>query len=134
MTEPLLGSIEVLLNRHTAAIPLLEKAAAMEGSPGSRAGIYRNLTISYAEVGRYQDAYDVGGKAVSLSKALFADPDFMYAVAKADCGLGKFTDAQTAIRVIAAKRPQVTGTKDFHSAVEFVVDKTKQAQDKSPAR
>ena len=123
----LLGGIEVILNRHAEAIPLLEKAAAMEGSPGSRAGIYRNLTISYAEVGRYQDAYDAGGTAISLSKTFFADPYFIYAVAKTDAGLGKFADAQTAIRVIAKKRPQVKDTKDFLSTVDFIFDKMKES-------
>lgn len=126
----LLGAIEVILNRHEEAITLLEKAAAMEGSPGSRAGIYRNLTISYAEVGRYQEAYDAGGEAISLSKAFFGDPYFMYAVAKTDAGLGRFADAQTAIRVIAKKRPQVKDTKDFLSTVDFIFDKMKENKDK----
>ena len=73
------------------------------------------------------------GTAISLSKTFFADPYFIYAVAKTDAGLGKFADAQTAIRVLAKKRPQVKDTKDFLSTVDFIFDKMKESKDKSPA-
>lgn len=126
----LLGGVETLLGHHDAAIKTLEKAALMTKSMNSKAGIYRNLTISYAQAGRYQDAYDAAGTAISLRKSVMSDQYFVYAVAKADAGLEKFSDAQTALRVLAAKKPEVKKDPDFLATVDFVFEKIKQSKEK----
>jgi hypothetical protein len=84
------------------------------------------------EVGRYQDAYDSAGSAISLRKGNMDDPYFMCALAKADAGLGRFQDAQTALRLIAAKKPEVKQSPEFLSAVSFVIGKIRASDEKHP--
>lgn len=124
-TFGLLGAVESELGRHDVAIKLYE--AALGGSRGMSQewGVYRNLTISYADLGRYQEAYDAAGATISRRKTVMADRYFVYAVARAEAGLGKFADAQTALRVIAAKDPSVKQDPDFRKTVDFVFERMK---------
>lgn len=123
----LLGVVESELGRHDAAIRLYE--VALEGSRGTQKwGLYRNLTISYAEAERYQAAYDAAGRTMALRKSVTDDKYFVYAVAKAEAGLGKFADAQLALRLIAAKDPSVKQDPDFLQTVDFVFDRMKADQ------
>jgi len=124
----LLGGLESSLGHHEQAITTLEKGLALAKPAHSKAGIYQNLTISYAEVGRYQDAYDAAGNAINLRKAASDNQFFMYALAKANAGLGKFSDAQMDLKLIAAKKPEVKQDPEFLAAVDFVIKKIKQAQ------
>ncbi len=119
----LLGGIETLLAHHEQAIEILESALKLGKSFNSKAGIYRNLTISYAEVDRYQDAYDAAENAMGLRRSVTDDQYFMYAVAKANAGLGNFADAQMDLKLVAAKKPELKSTTDFKSAVDFVSKK-----------
>jgi hypothetical protein len=56
-----------------------------------------------------------------------SDPVFMYAEARMRAGLGMLKEAQTTLRVIAAKKPEVRSTPAFHRAVDFVVEQTQKA-------
>jgi len=100
----------------------------MEQPFPSKAGIYRNLTINYAELGRYQQAYDAAGRAIGLRKSVMADPYFVYGVAKGEAGLGMFKEAMTALRVIAAKHPGINQDPDFKATVDFVIEKLKSSE------
>ena len=96
----LLGGLQSMLNKHAEAIRSLEYARETKMNA---AGIYRNLTISYAALGRYKDA-----------------AQFVYGLAKAKAGVGDFRAAETVLRVIAAKKPDVRRDPDFKDAVDFV--------------
>jgi tetratricopeptide (TPR) repeat protein len=123
----LLGAVESELGRHDVAIKLYETALA-DARGTQKWGLYRNLTISYAEAGRYQQAYDAAGSTIALRRSVMGDKYFVYAVAKAEAGLGKFADAQTALRVIAAKDPSVKQDPDFRQTIDFVFDRMKADQ------
>ncbi len=123
----LLGGIETLLDHHEQAIQTLESALKFGNPFNSKAGVYRNLTINYAEIGRYQEAYEAAGNAIGLQKKVMDDQYFVYAVAKAEADLNRFEDAQTALRVIASKKPEVKSTAEFRSAVSFVFEKMKKS-------
>lgn len=123
----LLGAMESELGRHDAAVEFYK--AALAGSPGmsQQWGVYRNLTISYADAGRYREAYDTAGATISRRKSVMSDKYFVYAVARAEAGLGKFADAQTALRVIAAKDSSVKADPDFLKTVDFVFEQMKKS-------
>lgn len=116
----MLGGIQTILEKHDDAIKSLEVGlrSAMDVS-----GVYRNLTISYTAVGRYEEAIRVADKAFQLNRRLTSDPDFAFALAKADAGIGNFHAAETVLRVIAAKVPEVRSDPDFKEAVDFVTAK-----------
>lgn len=88
----------------------------------SKAGIYRNLTISYATVGKYDDALKAADSASEMNKESSSDPDFMYAVVKTDAALGDFVAAQTALKVLAANVPEVRNTPEFADAANFLIN------------
>jgi TPR repeat protein len=113
-----LGGLQSLLNEHEAAIKSLEFA---RNSSMSLLGVYRNLAISYEAVGRHEDAHQAADKAYQLNKSVTSDQYFVYAVAKADAGLGDFESAELVLRVIAAKKPEVRRNPDFKDTVDFVL-------------
>ena len=113
----LLGGLQSMLNKHAEAIRSLEYARETKMNA---AGIYRNLTISYAALGRYKDAAQSADEAYRLNKAVLSDQYFVYGLAKAKAGVGDFRAAETVLRVIAAKKPDVRRDPDFKDAVDFV--------------
>jgi tetratricopeptide (TPR) repeat protein len=127
--QAMLGGIETTLGKHAEAIKALELGlhSSMDTS-----GAYRNLAISYAAVGRYEDAIHAADAAYRLDKGLTSDPYFVYAVAIADAGVGKLEDAELALRVIAAKKPEVRRDPEFKKALDFVL--ARMPQGKGPAR
>ncbi len=116
----LLGGLYSMLGEHQAAIASLERA---KDTKMDASGVYRNLTISLTEVGRYQEAINAGNTAYRLKKAVTSDQYFAYAIAKADAGIGDFKSAITALQVIAHKKPEVRSDPEFKATVDFVKNK-----------
>lgn len=114
-----LGNSQAFLGKHDEAIKSLEKGLQ---TSMNRMGIYRNLTISYAAVGRYQDALDSADKAYNLNNKLTSDPFFVFALVKTNAALGDFQSAQSALKVIAAKVPEVKNTPEFAEAANFLIN------------
>lgn len=116
----ILGGLQTLLGKHSEAIKSLEVGlhSTMDVS-----GVYRNLTISYTEVGRYEEAIRASGKAVELNKGLTSDQYFAYALAKADAAVGNLREAEIVLRVIATKKPEARRDPEFKKAVDFVTSK-----------
>lgn len=52
----------------------------------------------------------------------------MYSYARAAAGVGKFSDADAAIRIILGKYPELKSDRDFAAALHFVVMKEKASQ------
>ena len=123
--QGLLGGIQSFLGDHKAAIGSLERA---KNTTMDASGVYRNLAISYAEVGRYQEAIGAADTAYGMKKTLTSDQYFMYALAKANAGEGDFKAAENALRVIAAKKPEVRRDPNFKEAVDFVIAKSNASQ------
>lgn len=121
----MLGSYQMFLGEYDAAISSLEKAKSTDMSASM---IYRNLAISYTAIGKYDDAIAAGDKAYELNEKITSDQYFVYAVAKADAGLGDYKSAQTALKLIAAKKPEVKATPEFQDAVEFVINEVNKKQ------
>jgi tetratricopeptide (TPR) repeat protein len=113
----MLGGMQSMLGEHAAAVVSLERGLK---SPMNPAGIYRHLTISLAELGRYADSMHAADEAVRHDRALTSDPYFMFAVARANAGLGQLEEAETTLELIAAKKPDVRGDPEFARAVQFV--------------
>ncbi|MBI2381361.1 MAG: hypothetical protein HYV16_11470 [Gammaproteobacteria bacterium] len=120
-----LGAVQMSLGEHESAI--ISFAAAIEKAPETAdlAGLLRNLTVSYSEIGHYQDAYDVAGAAINRRKSVTEDAEFMLALAKAEAGLGMFKEAETTLRVIVTKHPSLREEPDFQATVNFVLEKRK---------
>lgn len=121
----MLGGMQSLLGDHQAAIVSLGKA---KNSSMDTSGVYRNLTISLTELGRYKEAIEAADIAYSMKKSLTSDQYFAYALAKANAGTGNFKSAGTILRVIAAKKPEVRSEPEFKAAVDFVVAKSNAGQ------
>lgn len=86
----------------------------------SRAGLFRNATVSYAALGKYSQAYDASGAALSENKGFMADPDFMYAVIRTQAELGMLDEAKTSVEVLATKTPAVKGDQEFNELVKYL--------------
>jgi tetratricopeptide (TPR) repeat protein len=114
-----LGNAQAFLGKHNEAVKSLEKALE---TTMNKSGLYRNLTISYAAVGRYEDALQSADKAYEQNNKLTSDPFFVYALVKTDAALGDFQSAQSALKVIAAKVPEVKNTPEFADAANFVIN------------
>lgn len=107
------------------AIELYERVLSATGPSRRSVGVLRNLTISYANVTRYQDAYDAAEKAVTIDKSLLDDLYFVCAAAKAHATVGEIKVARDLLTLMATKYPQVENDQDFKAAVAFVIEKTK---------
>jgi tetratricopeptide (TPR) repeat protein len=112
------GGVQTTLGHHAIALPLLEKAFVIADKRMPKTGLYRNAAISYAALGKYSQAFDAAGAAVSEKKALMADPEFMYAVIKTQAELGMFEEAKQSILVLVAKAPAVKADPEFRELVE----------------
>lgn len=114
----MLGSIQTILGKYDRAISSLEFALQSSMELWS---VYRNLTICYAEVGDYERAFKAADAAYVRNSQITADPYYMYAYAKASAGIGKIKSAETALKIIAAKVPEVRSHPGFKDAVDFVL-------------
>jgi tetratricopeptide (TPR) repeat protein len=121
----LMADVLSQLGRHQVAVESYETALKAIGVSRRSVGLLRNLTIGYVDVGRYEDAYNVAGTALSLDKGLFTDLYFICAAAKAQAAIGKIKGAQDALTVIAAKRPEVKQDPHFKATVAYVVSVAK---------
>lgn len=115
--QAMLGGILTGLDKHEEAIKALRVGLK---SSGNLSGVYRNLTVSLASLERFQEALSAANQAFKMDRNLSGDAYFVYAVAKSNAALGQFKEAETALRLIAAKRPEVRRDPDFKEAVEFV--------------
>lgn len=120
-----LGGIQSGLEKHSLAIISLEKALK---STMNLVGVYRHLTISYTSVGRYNDAIKAADEAIKLNRFLTSDQYFVYSLAKSYAATSDFYHAETALRVISAKKPEVRRDLGFKDAVDFVTEKMKSAK------
>lgn len=112
-----LGALQGGLGMHAEAIRSLELGlrSSMDVS-----GVYRNLTVSYVALERYQDAFRAAENAHRLDKRVTSDRYFMYGLATAEAGIGKIESARDALGLIAAKQPEVRNDPGFQRALEFV--------------
>jgi tetratricopeptide (TPR) repeat protein len=124
----MLGGLQVLDRDYKSAIENLETAESRSDMTHSKAGIYRNLTIAYEQSGLYEKAYVAAGKAYAARKSVTSDKQFVYSYARAAAGTGKLAEADTAIRVILAKYPELKSDREFAAALNFVVMKEKASQ------
>lgn len=120
-----LGGIQILLKEFPESLVSLIKAKELAIPQQMQAGLYRNLVIAYFENGKYKEAYDAAGVAISLQKYVTDDKFFMYSLAKTEASLGKYEEAQTALKVIASKVPNIKSDPDFIASVDYVFDKMK---------
>lgn len=119
--QAMLGGILTGLDKHEEAIKALRVGLK---SSGNLSGTYRNLTVSFASLGRFQEALAAADEAFKLDRKLSGDAYFVYAVAKSNAALGQLKEAEMALRLIAAKKPEVRRDPDFKEAVEFVTART----------
>jgi tetratricopeptide (TPR) repeat protein len=112
-----LGALQTMLGKHAEAVGSL--SAALKSSM-DLAGVHRNLTISYAALGRYEEAVRSADEAVDLGPDMLSDAAFVYAAAKASAAVGKISAAVTVLNVIATKRPELREDPGFWDAANFV--------------
>jgi tetratricopeptide (TPR) repeat protein len=117
------------LGRHETATAVYEAVLKALGGPSPQlVGLMRNLTISYADVGRYQEAHSLAAKALSFDKSLQSDPYFACAVAEANAGIGKVDKAKQILTWLANDQPEIRENPVFLRSVEFVKQKMQVAQ------
>jgi len=123
----MLGGMQTALDEHQEAIRTLIAGLNHTDKDKRRSpnlwGVYRNLTVSFAETGDYRRALGAADVAFELKKGISSDPYFAFAVAKASAGTGDFKTAHDALNVIAAKVPRVRSDPKFKETVDFVVAK-----------
>jgi len=128
----MLGCIQTSLDNHNEAIQTLIAGLNHTEKDKRRSpnlwGMYRNLTISFAETGDYRRALGAADVAYELKKGISSDPHFMYALAKADAATGQFKEAQQVLAVVAARVPEVKQDPNFQKTVNFVAEKMQAAK------
>jgi len=80
------------------------------------------------EVGRFQEAYDLAGKALAFDERLTTDMYFMCATAKSQASIGRVGGAQGTLTNLAPKKPEVESHPHFKAAVEFVKEQSMSAK------
>jgi tetratricopeptide (TPR) repeat protein len=115
----LLGSVQTVLEMHHEAIPNLERSRSADADTW---GSFRNLTVSYAAVGRFSDALDAAGIALDSNSNVMSDADFMYAAAKSNLALGETKAARNVLQVLVSKRPAVRSDPDFARVLSLVAE------------
>jgi hypothetical protein len=58
---------------------------------------------------------------------VFGDADLLYALARSQAGLGMFAEAQTTLRVVAARIPGAAKSTEFLNTVHEVFERQKAA-------
>lgn len=124
----LLADVWSELGRHDAAIALYEQVLRSTGPSPRVAGVMRNLTITYAEAGQFQDAYELAGHAVAANREFLGDLYFVSAVARSQAAIGKIDDAKNTLTLLSLKKPEVKNDPTFREAVAFVIEKSKAAR------
>jgi tetratricopeptide (TPR) repeat protein len=120
----LLGDVLSDLGRDEAAIEAYEAVLKSVGTSARSVGVMRNLTVSYENVARHEDAYRLAGEALSFDRAgLTADLYFMCAAAEAQASLGKMKGARDTLTLLAAKKPELREHPHFKAAVDVVKEK-----------
>lgn len=115
----LLGNTQSLLGKHNEAIKSLEISL---NQLANKWGIHRNLAISYTAVSKYKKAFQSANLAYELNKHLLSDPDFVFALVKTNAALGDYKSAQSGLKVIAARRPEVKNSAEFAEAANFLIN------------
>lgn len=124
----LLADVIGELGRYDIAIELYQKVLSGTERSVRTAGVMRNLTVTYADAGRYQEAYDLAGEALALKRSdLTADLYFMCAVARSQAAIGKIEGAQDTLTLLAVKKPEVKSHAHFKAAVAWVIQEAKKA-------
>jgi hypothetical protein len=85
-------------------------------------GDFRNLTIAYANAGRYPQALEMLDKTYSMSQAVTSDEEFMYAATLAYAAAGKVDAAKSMLNLIASKKPQLLHDPKFQQTVQKAKD------------
>ncbi len=113
-----LGSVQTIREKHAQAIESLNRGLR---PPGNVTGIYRNLTVSYAALGRYDDALGAADEAYGRDQNVTSGPYYMCALATANAATGSLEDAEIGLRLIVLKKkPEFRGDPAFRKAVEFL--------------
>ncbi len=100
----ILGHVQLLLGKYPDAVDTLEKVVANR-IDGDDLTDYRNLTVAYANVERYEEALALVDKTYSLSKDVTSDKEFMYAAALAYSAVGNVESAKNMLTLILNKNP-----------------------------
>ncbi|WP_162255186.1 hypothetical protein [Rhizobacter sp. Root1221] len=124
----LLGGWQTSIGKHDAAINNLQKA--LKGDAYNLAGVYRNLTISFAAEGSSELALAASDKTFKLNPSITSDSQFVYAYANASSALGYLDDAELALNLIARKKAEVKGDPEYKKAVEFYSQQRKKSPKK----
>jgi tetratricopeptide (TPR) repeat protein len=124
----LLGGLETVLGKHREAIHHLARATHSK-TPGQLHGVFRNLTISLAHVGKYEEAYRAAGKTIEFRKESMADPWFMCAAARAQVGLGRLDDAETTLGVLITKTPDFEADREYQETLRLLVEAKQRLKD-----
>ena len=117
------GEMIVTLESYEDGISVLEEAVKLWPQDADIIGVYRNLAVAYSKLDRYQTSYNYGNKAYKLDQAISDDYYFMLAMSRASAGIGDFSTAQNALRIISAKYPEAIDDQDFKGEVDFIFEK-----------
>ena len=117
-----LGGLQTTLGMHEKAIKSLEIGLR---SPMDISGVYRNLTISYSEVGRFKDALLAADKAHELNGEVMSDPYFLLSFARAKAGVNDCEYAVKILKLVSAKFPGIQNSPEFNKTADFINTKAR---------
>jgi tetratricopeptide (TPR) repeat protein len=121
-----LGNLYMLQGRYAEAVANLEKATAADSQVWL---VFRDLTIGYTELGRYQEALLAAAEATAKRPHLTQDAEFILALGRANAGLGRFELAYKALELIATQKPEVKDDPQYAATERFI-----RAQEKGDKR
>ncbi|THB73369.1 MAG: hypothetical protein D6B28_03765 [Gammaproteobacteria bacterium] len=109
--------LENLLEMHSEAIEHSIKAIELKENSWAS---YRNLVISYTNLGEFKKAVDAVEKAYAINKRLYYDIDFMLASAASFAAIGQDDVSMNILNKLLELQPKVDTSEDFHRTIEFI--------------
>jgi tetratricopeptide (TPR) repeat protein len=121
----MLGAIQTLQDKHAQAIGNLN--TALSGDRYQLFGVHRNLAVSYAALGQYEQSIKAGDKAVELNPKATSDPVFLIAMAVSHAELGYFADAEDMLKLVSVRSPEYIVDSDYKKAADVAAKRRREA-------
>jgi tetratricopeptide (TPR) repeat protein len=119
------GAVKLLQHQLEESIHYLNEAAKRARTMDT----YRNLTLAYYGLERYQEAVTAINEAYALDKGIVKDRESMHAAARAYIYLGKLHAADGFLKMLLQANPEAANDPETRKTIDYVSKKL--AQEKS---
>jgi tetratricopeptide (TPR) repeat protein len=113
------GAVKLLQHKFEESIQYLNEAAKRQRT----LDIYRNLTIAYSLLGRYEEAVKAINEGYAIDRFIVKDREAMHAAAISYVHLGKLHAADGFLKMLLQADPQAANDPQIHKTMTYVSKK-----------